>query len=66
VLAAARAFGLGFVPVTREPYDLVVAPEALEDPKLAPLWALMGEPKFRTAVEALGGYDAGEMGRRIR
>jgi len=66
VLAAARAFGLGFVPVTREPYDLIVAPEALEDPKLAPLWALMGEPKFRAAVEALGGYDAGEMGRRIR
>jgi putative molybdopterin biosynthesis protein len=66
VLAAARAFGLGFVPVTREPYDLVVAPDALEDPKLAPLWALMREPGFRTAVEALGGYDAGEMGRRIR
>lgn len=66
VLAAARAFGLGFVPVTREPYDLVVAPEALEDSKLAPLWALLDEPAFRTAVEALGGYDAGEMGRRIR
>ena len=52
--------------MTREPYDLVVAPEALEDPKLSPLWALLGEPGFRTAVEALGGYDAGEMGRRIR
>ena len=50
----------------REPYDLVVAPEALGDPKLAPLWALLGEPDFRTSVEALGGYDAGEMGRRIR
>ena len=66
VRAAARAFGLGFVPVTREPYDLVVAPDALEDPKLAPLWTLMGKPEFRAAVEALGGYDATEMGRRIR
>jgi putative molybdopterin biosynthesis protein len=66
VRAAARAFGLGFVPVTREPYDLVVAPDALEDPKLEPLWALMGEPEFRAAVEALGGYDAAEMGRRMR
>jgi putative molybdopterin biosynthesis protein len=66
VLAAARAFGLGFVPVTREPYDLVVAPEALADPKLGPLWALMGDAGFRAAVEALGGYDAGEMGRRVR
>src|SRR5215469_8733793 len=26
IMAAARAFGLDFVPVTREPYDLVVAP----------------------------------------
>jgi putative molybdopterin biosynthesis protein len=66
VRAAARAFGLGFVPVTREPYDLVVAPDALDDPKLAPLWALMDMPEFRAAVEALGGYDAAEMGRRIR
>jgi molybdopterin molybdotransferase/putative molybdopterin biosynthesis protein len=66
VRAAARAFGLGFVPVTREPYDLVVAPDALEDPKLAPLWTLMEEPGFRAAVEELGGYDAAEMGRRIR
>jgi len=66
VRAAARAFGLGFVPVTREPYDLVVAPDALEDPKLAPLWTLMDEPEFRAAVEGLGGYDTAEMGRRIR
>jgi putative molybdopterin biosynthesis protein len=66
VRAAARAFGLGFVPVTREPYDLVVAPDALEDPKLAPLWTLMDTAEFRADVEALGGYDATEMGRRIR
>jgi putative molybdopterin biosynthesis protein len=66
VRAAARAFGLGFVSVTREPYDLVVAPDALDDPKLGPLWALMETPEFRAAVEALGGYDATEMGRRIR
>ena len=66
VLAAARAFGLDFVPVTREPYDLVVAPDALDDPKLAPLWALMERPDFRAAVEELGGYSAEEMGRRVR
>ncbi|MFL5905493.1 MAG: molybdopterin biosynthesis protein [Solirubrobacteraceae bacterium] len=66
VRAAARAFGLGFVPVTREPYDLVVAADALDDSELEPLWTLMGKPEFRTAVEALGGYDATEMGRRIR
>jgi putative molybdopterin biosynthesis protein len=64
-MAAARAFGLDFVPVTREPYDLVLATEALEDPLTAPLWELLEDPAFRTAVEALGGYSAEEMGRRI-
>jgi putative molybdopterin biosynthesis protein len=54
------------VPVTREPYDLVLATETLEDPVTAPLWALLEEPGFRTAVEALGGYSTEEMGRRIR
>jgi putative molybdopterin biosynthesis protein len=66
VLAAARAFRLDFVPVTREPYDLVVAPKALDDPKLAPLWELMEQRSFRAAVEDLGGYGAQEMGVRIR
>jgi putative molybdopterin biosynthesis protein len=66
VLAAARAFGLDFVPVTSEPYDLVLARESLESPVLAPLWELLSSEEFRSAVEALGGYDAAEMGRRIR
>jgi putative molybdopterin biosynthesis protein len=65
VLAAARAFGLGFVPVTREPYDLVLLAETLEDPVIAPLWALLEDPRFRRAVEGLGGYGTEEMGRRI-
>ena len=66
VMAAARAFGLDFVPVTREPYDLVLAAQTLEDPRSRPLWALLEQPAFRAAVEALGGYGSTEMGRRIR
>ena len=66
VLAAARAFGLDFVPVTREPYDLVLAAEAVDEPVLAPLWALLEDRSFRDAVAALGGYDTEEMGRRVR
>ena len=66
ILAAARPFGLDFVPVAREPYDLVLDADMLDDPLLAPLWALMGSAAFRTEVESLGGYEAAEMGRRIR
>jgi putative molybdopterin biosynthesis protein len=66
VLAAARAFDLDFVPVAREPYDLVVRAETIEDELLAPLWTLLEAEDFRTEVTALGGYDTTETGRRIR
>jgi putative molybdopterin biosynthesis protein len=66
IMAAARAFGLDFVPVTREPYDLVVAAEAMDSPLLAPLWALLHSDRFQAAVTELGGYTTKEMGRRIR
>jgi putative molybdopterin biosynthesis protein len=66
VRAAARAFELDFVPVTREPYDLVLERESLEHPVLNPLWELLGSASFQESVERLGGYDAAEMGRRIR
>jgi putative molybdopterin biosynthesis protein len=66
IMAAARAFGLDFIPVTREPYDLVVAPGALGSPQLVPLWSLLQSEEFRKSVEDLGGYSVAEMGRRIR
>jgi putative molybdopterin biosynthesis protein len=66
VLAAARAFGLDFVPVAREPYDLVLLEHTLDDDLLAPLWALLESDDFRRAVTDLGGYETTEMGRRIR
>ena len=66
VLAAARAFDLDFVPVTSEPYDLVLELESLDHPVLAPFWELLSSAEFRSGVEDLGGYDTAEMGRRIR
>jgi putative molybdopterin biosynthesis protein len=66
VLAAARAFGLDFVPVAREPYDLVLRASMVDDDLLAPLWALLQQPEFRAHVESLGGYSCAETGRRIR
>jgi len=66
ILAAARAFGLDFVPVTREPYDLVVAAGAMDGPLLAPLWALLHSDRFQASVTELGGYSTKEMGRRLQ
>jgi putative molybdopterin biosynthesis protein len=66
ILAAARAFGLDFVPVAQEPYDLVLRIDSLTDERLVPLWDLLDRTDFRDKVEALGGYSCAETGRRIR
>jgi putative molybdopterin biosynthesis protein len=66
VMAAARAFDLGFVPIIQEPYDLVLRQEMLESALLEPLWRLLETAEFRASVEQLGGYDTAEMGHRIR
>ena len=61
-MASARAFGLAFVPVAREPFDLVMAPD---EPAVAPLLALLGDEDFQAQVEAMGGYSVAETGRRV-
>jgi putative molybdopterin biosynthesis protein len=65
-MAAARAFGLDFVPVAQEPYDLVLTREAYDSDVLAPLWQLLADPAFLDSVTALGGYSCAETGTRIR
>jgi putative molybdopterin biosynthesis protein len=62
VMAAARAFGLDFIPVAREPFDLVMAPG---EPAVAPLLELLDDAEFKRQVEALGGYSVAETGRRV-
>jgi putative molybdopterin biosynthesis protein len=65
VLAAARAFGLDFVPVAKEPYDLVLMKNSMEAELLSPLLELLDSAAFAEGVKGLGGYDTAEMGRRI-
>jgi putative molybdopterin biosynthesis protein len=65
LLAAARAFGLGFLPVTEEPCDLVVEAGLVDEPLLAPLWDLLASGEFQASVRALGGYDTAQTGERV-
>ena len=64
--AQARAFGLDFVPVAEEPYDLVTTAATLAAGVLDPLLDLIGDAGFIASVEALGGYSTAQTGRRIR
>ena len=62
IRAAAQAFGLDFVHVAWEPYELALPASALNEPRIARLIALLADPAFRADVEALGGYDAARAG----
>jgi putative molybdopterin biosynthesis protein len=57
---------LDFVPVAKEPYDLVLERDTVHQDLMSPLWRLLDTAEFQAAVERLGGYDVAQMGRRIR
>jgi molybdate-binding protein/DNA-binding transcriptional regulator YhcF (GntR family) len=62
IQAAAKAYGLGFIPLTEEVYQLVV-PESLWESKawLTVLEAIRSKP-FTSAVVELGGYNIAAAG----
>jgi putative molybdopterin biosynthesis protein len=62
ILAAARALGLDFIPLTPERYDLVVPQATFEDQRFQELLEVIRSPEFHTAAEALGGYDLKDCG----
>ncbi len=62
VEAAARQFGLGFVPLVREHYFLATRRRLLRHPAMKTLLDALAGDEFRRAVDALPGYDAGGSG----
>ena len=63
ILAAARALGLDFIPLTPERYDLVVPQTTYDDPRFQELLETVRSPEFHRAAEALGGYDLKDCGK---
>ncbi len=63
--AAANAYGLDFIFMTRERYDLIVTAESMENPAVRALIDWLNRPETHTAIEQLGGYDARETGQVI-
>ena len=56
--AAARAFGLGFVPLIEEDYFLVCLADTLEHPAVQQLRQALLAPGFAQALQELPGYTA--------
>lgn len=58
----ARQFGLGFVPVIEERFDLVVDRKAWFDPPMQTLFAFLRGGAFAAKVAASPGYDIADLG----
>ncbi len=63
--AAAHVFGLHFIPLVRERYDLVIRKRHLELPRIQNLLDTLSGLGFRRELEGLGGYDTRVAGQRV-
>ncbi len=61
--AAARAFGLAFVPLAQDEYFLVCLAHALEEPAVQALRRTLEHAQWQQAVAALPGYELMQPGR---
>ncbi len=57
ILAAARALDLGFIPLLKEQYDLVIPSSFVDDPKIQLLLEVIRSEGFKERIKGLGGYD---------
>ncbi len=60
--AAAREYGLDFVPLVREDYFLVCLRDALLEPAVVKLRAALRDPAWQQRVAALPGYEVAHAG----
>jgi molybdate-binding protein/DNA-binding XRE family transcriptional regulator len=63
--AAARVFGLDFISLIRERYNLVLRKKHFDTPEVQALCDTLGRVQFRQELEALGGYDTSPAGEQI-
>jgi putative molybdopterin biosynthesis protein len=65
ILALARAYGLDFVPLQEERYDLVIPVAFLDHTPVKTVLETLTERGYRREIETLGGYDASITGATI-
>jgi molybdate-binding protein/DNA-binding transcriptional regulator YhcF (GntR family) len=64
--AAAAAYGLGFVPLTQERYELVFLETVWDTPAAQNLVKVVRSDRFKQAAASAGGYDTLETGQERR
>jgi len=63
IYSAAKLYGLDFLPVCEEQYDLLIPDSAWETPMVQRLLEVLRSREFRERVDALGGYRLDQPGR---
>jgi len=62
ICAAARALGLAFIPVVTEQYDLVTPAAFFDTPAFQTMLGVIRSERFKSRVDALGGYGTEKSG----
>lgn len=65
ILAAAKIYNLGFIPLIWEQYDLLVAEKTLQNPEFQHLLEVIRSEEFVQRLEKLGGYELNNPGEVI-
>lgn len=65
IYSAARLYGLDFLPVCVEEYDLLIPDHAWDSPMVRQLVATLKSPAFRDKILAMGGYTLDRPGEII-
>ena len=66
IFAAASAYGLGFVPLTQECYQLAFPEAVWQSEPARSMMGIVRSERFKEAVLALGGYDTSETGQETK
>lgn len=65
IRSAAAAFGLGFIPLAVERFDLVIPRALATDPRVERLVDMLGSRDFRRELDTVGGYITYESGHQV-
>ena len=63
IYSASKLYGLDFLPICTEQYDLLIPDAAWDTPPVQRLLAVLRGPEFRARLEGLGGYQLDRPGR---
>jgi len=62
IASVAREFGLDFVPLFEEPYELVASLDLVNDRRYQPFFELLSSGQFRSEIKKLDGYAVPQTG----